>query len=65
LGELTGVPRGRVGIGLRLTGRRTAQAWARNHRALRAALTPLVGQHTESAEPLGPDVGDDDAEPPW
>ncbi|CAJ1585599.1 DUF3093 domain-containing protein [[Mycobacterium] wendilense] len=42
LGELTGVPRGRTGIGLRLTGKRTAQAWARNHAGLRAALTPLV-----------------------
>ena len=42
LGELTGVPRGRTGIGVKLTGDRTAQAWARNHRALRAALTTLV-----------------------
>jgi hypothetical protein len=42
LGELTGVPKGRTGIGLRLTGKRTAQAWARRHRALRAALTELV-----------------------
>lgn len=42
LGELNGVPRGRTGIGLRLTGGRTAQAWARHHGALRAALTPLV-----------------------
>ncbi len=42
LGELTGVPRGRTGVGLRLTGDRTAQAWARRHRDLRAALTELV-----------------------
>lgn len=42
LGELSGVPRGRTGIGLKLTGGRTAQAWARHHRELRAALTPLV-----------------------
>lgn len=42
LGELVGVPKGRVGIGLRLTHGRTAQAWARRHKALRAALTPLV-----------------------
>jgi hypothetical protein len=47
LGELTGVPRGRTGIGLRLTGGRTAQAWARNHQGLRAALTPLVDGHSE------------------
>lgn len=42
LGELTGVPRGRTGIGLGLTHERTAQAWARKHRRLRAALTNLV-----------------------
>jgi hypothetical protein len=48
LGELIGVPRGRVGIGLRLTGGRTAQAWARRHRALRSALTPLVEERVES-----------------
>ncbi|TRW86389.1 DUF3093 domain-containing protein [Mycolicibacterium sp. 018/SC-01/001] len=42
LGELTGVPRGRTGIGVRLAGDRTAQAWARKHQQLRAALTSLV-----------------------
>jgi hypothetical protein len=42
LGELTGVPRGRVGIGLKISGGRTAQAWARRHRELRAALIELV-----------------------
>lgn len=42
LGELTGVPRGRTGIGLRLSGGRTAQAWARNQRGLRTALTALL-----------------------
>ncbi|OBF29043.1 DUF3093 domain-containing protein [Mycobacterium sp. ACS1612] len=42
LGELTGVPRGRTGIGLRLTNDRTAQAWARKHQLLRSALTHLV-----------------------
>ncbi|VEG51599.1 putative transmembrane protein [Mycolicibacterium aurum] len=42
LGELTGVPRGRTGIGVRLTNDRTAQAWARKHQQLRAALTNLV-----------------------
>jgi hypothetical protein len=50
LGELVGIPRGRVGIGLKLTGGRTAQAWARRHRQLRAALTPLV------QERVGPEV---------
>jgi hypothetical protein len=42
LGELTGVPRGRKGIGLRLNNDRSAQAWARKHHQLRAALTHLV-----------------------
>jgi hypothetical protein len=42
LGELTGVPRGRTGIGLKMTNGRTAQAWARKHRSLRAALSALV-----------------------
>ena len=42
LGELPGVPRGRTGIGLRLTNDRSAQAWARKHHQLRAALTNLV-----------------------
>jgi hypothetical protein len=42
LGELSGVPRGRTGIGLKLTNDRAAQAWARKHHKLRAALTHLV-----------------------
>jgi hypothetical protein len=42
LGELTGVPRGRKGIGLKLTNDRAAQAWARKHHELRAALTHVV-----------------------
>ena len=57
LGELVGVPRHRTGIGLRLTQGRTAQAWARRHRDLREALTPLV---QERVEPAGSDVTDDD-----
>jgi hypothetical protein len=42
LGGLTGVPRGRKGIGLRLSNDRSAQAWARKHQMLRSALTHLV-----------------------
>lgn len=42
LGELSGVPKGRTAIGIKLTGNRTAQAWARRHRELREALTKLV-----------------------
>lgn len=49
LGELSGVPRGRTGIGIELTGKRMAQAWARNHRGLRAALTELVEEKTADA----------------
>ncbi len=49
LGELSGVPRGRTGIGVKLTGERTAQAWARNHRRLREALTALVEEQRASA----------------
>jgi hypothetical protein len=54
---LVGVPRGRIGIGLKLTGNRTTQAWARRHRELRAALTPLV---QERVEPAGSDADRDD-----
>ena len=50
LGELTGVPRGRTGIGLRLANDRTAQAWARKHQQLRVALAHLV----EERIPPGP-----------
>ncbi|OBJ69466.1 DUF3093 domain-containing protein [Mycobacterium sp. 1274756.6] len=46
LGELSGVPRGRTGIGLRLTEQRNVQAWARNHRGLRAALVALKQEYT-------------------
>lgn len=42
LGELSGVPRGRTPIGLRLTGGRFVQAWARHPDALRVELTRLV-----------------------
>jgi hypothetical protein len=42
LGELVGVPRGRTGVGLKLADGRTAQAWARKHKQLRATLTQLV-----------------------
>jgi hypothetical protein len=44
LGELTGVPRGRTAIGLRLADGRDVQAWAHRHRELREALTRIVEQ---------------------
>ncbi len=62
LGELVTVPRGRVGIGLRIAGGRTVQAWARGHRQLRALLTPLVEERVGPAEPENPV---DDVEFPW
>ncbi len=59
LGELAGVPRGRIGIGLKLTEGRTAQAWARRHRHLRAALTPLVQERVEPGDVTDVDRDDD------
>jgi hypothetical protein len=53
LGELAGVPRKRTGIGLKLTEGRTAQAWARKHRELRAALTELLEQRSHNNLPPG------------
>ncbi|AYF73544.1 hypothetical protein D7D52_06390 [Nocardia yunnanensis] len=51
LGELTGVPRRRKGIGLKLTDGRLVQAWARDHVTLRAELTAaLRGPDGEKAE---------------
>jgi hypothetical protein len=51
LGELTGVPKGRVGIGMKLYDGRTVQAWARRHGPLRAALTELVEQRRNPEQP--------------
>lgn len=44
LGELTGVPKGRTGIGVKLTNDRIAQAWARKHRQLRSQLVHLIDE---------------------
>ena len=38
------MPKGRTGIGLKLTNDRTAQAWARKHRQLRSALVNLMDE---------------------
>ncbi|SHT75527.1 putative transmembrane protein [Mycobacteroides abscessus subsp. abscessus] len=48
------MPKGRKPVGLRLTGGRRAQAWAKKHEELRAALATLV-----PAPPAGMDLGDD------
>jgi hypothetical protein len=50
LGELTGVPRGRTGIGLKLSQDRTVQAWARRHAKLREALTQLVEERIDKPD---------------
>ncbi|MEO8813757.1 MAG: hypothetical protein ABI307_14850 [Mycobacterium sp.] len=68
LGELSGVPRRRVSIGLQLTGKRPVQAWARDHRRLRAAITSLMGRRADSlggfdpAEFAEPDSDDDSSQ---
>ncbi|MBL1075696.1 hypothetical protein JK358_14975 [Nocardia sp. 2] len=53
LGELTGVPRRRKGIGLKLKNGDLVQAWARDHRTLRAelsaALEPATGDEAKEA----------------
>ncbi|KUI13066.1 hypothetical protein AU193_04855 [Mycobacterium sp. GA-1285] len=49
LGELTGVPRGRTGVGLKMTEDRTAQAWARKHQKLRETLTQLIEERIPPA----------------
>ncbi|WP_330233223.1 hypothetical protein OHA40_12575 [Nocardia sp. NBC_00508] len=50
LGELTGVPRRRTGIGLRLADDTLVQAWAKDHKALRAALTGAVRRSENGAD---------------
>ena len=47
LGELSGIPKGRTAIGLKLSKDRTAQAWARDHEKLKAELTRLVAERVE------------------
>ncbi|MCC3327196.1 hypothetical protein [Nocardia abscessus] len=50
LGELTGVPRRRTGIGLRLADGSLVQAWAKDHRALRAALTEALERSADGVD---------------
>lgn len=44
LGELTGVPRRRTAVGLRRTDGELVRTWAKDHRALRAALTEAIAR---------------------
>lgn len=50
LGELTGVPRRRKGFGLKLRDGSLVQAWARDHRTLRAELTAAL-ERRDGASP--------------
>ncbi|MEV6277604.1 hypothetical protein [Nocardia sp. NPDC051832] len=50
LGELSGVPRRRTGIGLRLRDGSVVQAWAKDHRGLRAALTAALPAEENGAD---------------
>ncbi|MEU1525347.1 hypothetical protein [Nocardia rhamnosiphila] len=59
LGELTGVPRRRTAIGLRRTDGELVRTWAKDHRALRSALTRVVGVPPVE-EDRAPDAGRDD-----
>ncbi|WP_280234159.1 hypothetical protein [Nocardia cyriacigeorgica] len=51
LGELSGIPRRRTGIGLRRTDGAVVQTWARDHRGLRAALTAALEDRTPEPPP--------------
>jgi hypothetical protein len=50
LGELSGVPRKRTGVGLKLRGNGLVQAWAKDDETLREELLALVAPATD-AEP--------------
>ncbi|MEV0106035.1 hypothetical protein AB0H42_06785 [Nocardia sp. NPDC050799] len=59
LGELSGVPRRRTAIGLRRTDGELVRTWAKDHRALRSALTRVVGVPPVEAD-HAPEPGRDD-----
>ncbi|SUA73680.1 Uncharacterised protein [Nocardia otitidiscaviarum] len=64
LGELTGVPRRRGGIGLKLRDGGLVQAWARDHRTLRAELTAALERlpELEDRDAVGRDIEERDEE---
>lgn len=59
LGELTGVPRRRTAIGLRRTDGELVRTWAKDHRALRAALGAVLDGGDRTRPAGDPDTGDD------
>ncbi|MQY18247.1 hypothetical protein [Nocardia macrotermitis] len=61
LGELAGVPRRRKGIGLKLRDGGLVQAWARDHRRLRAELTAAI-EGRAAGEQAAEDQASDDEE---
>ncbi|WP_435593347.1 hypothetical protein [Nocardia sp. bgisy118] len=56
LGELSGVPRRRKGIGLRLGDGGLVQAWARDHRGLRTALATALRPEDVEAQDKADDA---------
>ncbi|MDR7172723.1 hypothetical protein J2W56_006489 [Nocardia kruczakiae] len=61
LGELTGVPRRRRGIGLKLRDGAMVQAWARDHQQLRAELSAALERLAEESAPAAKDSADSPA----
>ncbi len=67
LGELHGVPRRRKGVGLKLRDGRLVQAWARDHKTLRAQLTAVLDPEARDhhdPEPSVPEPSTDHEENP-
>ncbi|MCU1648548.1 MAG: hypothetical protein JWN03_8823 [Nocardia sp.] len=63
LGELSGVPRRRKGIGLKLRDGGLVQAWARDHYTLRTELTAAVEQlNGAAAKPAEAEQAESDEE---
>ncbi len=62
LGELTGVPRRRRGIGLKLRDGAMVQAWARDHQQLRAELSAALERLAEESTPAAKKSADSPAQ---
>nr|WP_309241058.1 hypothetical protein [Nocardia sp. BSTN01] len=61
LGELTGVPRRRRGIGLKLRDGAMVQAWARDHQQLRAELSAALDRLAAESAPAAKKSADSPA----
>ncbi|WP_216901732.1 hypothetical protein [Nocardia alni] len=63
LGELHGVPRRRKAVGLKLRDGRLVQAWARDHKTLRAELAAVLDHDVDDQpEPSAPEKSTDHEE---